>query len=208
MNAQAENQKAAEYEAYKREKSKEQFDSAFNLKWCAESNIRIAQGYLDRFNDVLIDAQGVDEKFAMLSIGNTRISTEKNLAKVTFYVELVKEPKILKKPAILDGSLKIELFDANENKVAEGYCVADGYNCYNYSEAGFQGKQFKYIAIPLPENVSMNAEELHCKISPIKLWVIEKNKSIFGVEKADIQKKIDEFRKEESKLLRASVVAM
>ena len=130
------------------------------------------------------------ELSSALSFSNITLSPTKgqNLHITANVKTLIPDPQILSNPAILDGVLKFNIYDKNENLVSYGYYVAPGYGKFNYKDAGF--KKVNTIKIDCKLNSPVNVSELRCEITAESLWFIEKNDFIFSMSNADTAKSI------------------
>lgn len=87
--------------------------------------------------------------------------------------------KILNKPALVDGILKIKILDNDDKLIAVGYYSPDNIEVTESAdvyieELGFKNK-FKSMCIT-ENGVKVSKEKkYHIDIEPIKLWMIEKN---------------------------------
>lgn len=185
LDTQAKNAKAKENEGNVRKLGKMQSDIAFVANSETNKNESKASTYLKMMNDPLIDENNTIEKFKLLkfSIPSITLTQGQNLH-VSFKIECLSKPILLSSPAILDGTLKITIFDKYNNPISTGYYLAPGYGDFNYKNAGFQG--LKYAIVTCPIDFPVNIEELRCEIEPENLWLIEKNKDIFKVNNQDI----------------------
>ena len=91
-------------------------------------------------------------------------------------IEFKQKPKLNDIDIIIDGSIKIEIYD-NDELVGDGYFCANGFDCedeYHY-KAGFNnlGKNVSIIG-KFFDNKYIPNGELNFKFVPINLWMIER----------------------------------
>lgn len=144
----------------------------------------LAKNMVEHIENRLFDDKNQKEKFKMLNISD--ISYEINAGynfEVKFKYNISGEIKLLESPAVLDGSLKISIYDKEKKLVAMGYYNAHAISKFdlNYkssnrpelSSVGFSGKK------ALCKCISNNYEEIDKNseydvvIEPNYLWIIE-----------------------------------
>jgi hypothetical protein len=111
---------------------------------------------------------------------NGEIQENKNLV-VSFDIKFKENPKILNKDAVIDGSLKITIYDLDKNVIADGYCVCEGFGLNSTTSyldrVGFYHSHYEVKCIPKDYN-KINLKEnqtFNISITPINLWMMEKN---------------------------------
>lgn len=185
MNTQVKNEQEKIIEKEKHELARTQSNIAYDLEYGATTEENKAFKYLQAMEETLIDEQNINVKFKLLEFSNISISLSKgNNLLVKFKLKCLAQPTILSKPAIFDGTLKLSIYNKENEIVSTGYYVANGYGKYNYRSAGF--KMEDEIAIICPINSKVVINELRCEITPESLWFIEKNKRIFNVNNTTI----------------------
>lgn len=176
--------------------SRKQSSIAFDIECSATSEEKGALKYLQLMEEVLIDEQNIDAKFKLLKYTDIRIGLTRGqnlFVSMTLKCSFKPKPKILSKPAIFDGVLKISVFDKENNVVSTGYYIADGFEDYNYQYAGFKAEEKVKVICPLDSPV--NIEELRCEITPEALWFIESNQQIFKVPNSEIINEYNAYKK-------------
>ena len=178
----------------KKDLSITQSDIADDLEKRAKSEEAKVSRYLQLMDAVLIDEQNIEAKFKLLDISDICISlTEGQNLLVTMKLKCLSKPVILSKPAILDGTLKISILDTKNKNIATGFYVAAGYEEYNYQNAGFKDEES--IEIVCPIDLSVNTNDLKCKITPEALWFIEESEDIFMVDNSTITEGYEKYEK-------------
>lgn len=98
--------------------------------------------------------------------------------KVSFNISFKDIPRIKNKKAIIDGSLKIIIYDNNKNIIADGYLNGEGFDLNNIKEiedsAGFN-ERYDYNVICIPKDHNMvNQNTLYTvNFKMINMWLIE-----------------------------------
>lgn len=147
----------------------------------------LAEIMVKHIEDRLFDDKNQKGKFKILNISD--ISYEINAGYnfvVNFKYNISKEIKLIESPAVLDGSLKISVYDKEKKLVAIGYYNAPGIrkfdlnykssNRLNLSSVGFSGNGIKKASCKC---ISNNYEEIDKNseydvvIEPNYLWIIE-----------------------------------
>lgn len=141
---------------------------------------------LKKIEDLLIDDSDMDSKFKMLKITNLKATVLKSgNVKVKGKVKQIEDAFIIERPALLDGSLKINVYNSDGNLIGNGYYTAygtdpDGYTgfeCvpYNVSEKDKKEKvnTMEVMCITNNSNIT-SADSLSIKVEPFRLWFIEK----------------------------------
>ncbi len=132
----------------------------------------LAKNMVEHIENRLFDDKNQKEKFKMLNISD--ISYEINAGynfEVKFKYNISGEIKLLESPAVLDGSLKISIYDKEKKLVAMGYYNAHTISKFdlNYkssnrpelSSVGFSGKK------ALCKCISNNYEEIDSLINAL-----------------------------------------
>lgn len=110
--------------------------------------------------------------------------TEENTIRVTGCLTLKKNFKILKKRAILDGSLKFNIYDDKESFVGSAYYSAPGKDDLSMNQIGFAaGHEINAVFVPEIGVVLDSSKKYHCKITPYHLWLIEAGNNGYCPEK-------------------------
>ena len=143
-----------------------------------------ANNMVEHIENRLFDDKNQKEKFKMLNISD--ISYEINAGynfEVKFKYNVSGEIKLLESPAVLDGSLKISIYDKEKKLVAMGYYNARAISKFDFnykssnrpelSSVGFSGKSALCICISNNyEEIDKNSE-YDVVIEPNYLWIIE-----------------------------------
>jgi len=220
QNAISQNDAAKKYEEKLKEKANIQREVASEIESFARMAIYDPEIYKKKFDKILVDDQNIKDKFDMLKCDvemydkvDDAIAIHKWLEcrkgiDIFLKISLKTSPFIFSKPAILDGVLKLSLYNKNDVLLGCEYYIAPGYGSYNYKDAGFQGEINTRVHIPLDDIENINTKELKCVIEPDKLWLIEKNDLIFKIDNAKIQKEFDEYKKTYSKASRTAIISM
>lgn len=173
--------KVAKYKA----EAKTNYNDHLKKKKDIEKEALDLQKKCDYINDRLIDIDNKEEKFELLEISNTNyIITEGKNFKVSFKYKLKDKIALLDSPAILDGSLLIEVLDGNR-VLAYGYYVANnmddwgdtGKRTIELNNAGFKNEEHVYLCLcrsNMFQPYLDNNKKYTIKISPHNLWIIEK----------------------------------
>lgn len=112
-----------------------------------------------------------DWQFQILKTGN--IAVKGNCS-------LKEKIELLSAPAVLDGSIKLEIKDKHKKTIAEGFYNAPGFDEIDLQRVGFQNaKEIKATCISvIDEGKEMPpVNELSCVVSPVHLWTIELKKN-------------------------------
>lgn len=138
------------------------------------------------FEDRLIDDRNPDEKMNNLMITNIEyfITAGRNFNIKAKY-KCNKDITLVDSEAILDGSLKIEVYDIEDSMVASGYYVAPGIEKFDLNYTGNDGfdlnssgfeKNGEINCICISNNYRDVDEDIEYKviIKPFHLWIIEK----------------------------------
>ncbi len=160
-----------------REQGRQQVSSGISYGVHFEGEAKKYAEMLDKINDKVIDTENVNEKFEMLEFTKLecRVKKSKNI-EITGICKIKKQPKLLGGEAILDGAVKINVYNSQDKFVGYGY----------YSPSKFEGKSlkdFKYLGFPVYAydfssicivNGYADENEIYtCKIEPVHLWLIE-----------------------------------
>ena len=141
---------------------------------------------LKKIEDLLIDDSDMDSKFKMLKITNLKATVLKSgNVKVKGKVKQIEDAFIIERPALLDGSLKINVYNSDGNLIGNGYYTAYGTDPYGYT--GFECVPYyksekekeekvntmEVMCITSNSNIT-SADSLSIKVEPFRLWFIEK----------------------------------
>lgn len=211
-NTQIENQKQEVIAAQKREASKDQRATAIKGLSLAEEIRIFTDSRTSYFKDVLVDVENINDKFNMFKFGEIGITQEEvedgNVIRVTVQYSLSDTIMLLSQKAILDGSLKISVYDKTSGEaVSSVFYIAPGYDQYNYKNAGFRNGSTISVDIPIFDNKVPDCNNLRCEITPDILWIIEENKEIFRKSNSDIDSKVKEYDKKLDDILRELCVS-
>lgn len=131
---------------------------------------------IDSIDEKLFDKDNQDKKFRLLKFSDVKCTVlESGNIEVSGNVTLNKELKILEAEAILDGSLKVIVYDQDDKEVAHGYYSAPGFDETDLAKIGFD--KVEYFNVLCKAN---NCDEIssdkgyYCEIQANKLWIIEK----------------------------------
>ena len=107
-----------------------------------------------------------DVKCTVLESGNIEVS-----GKVTINKEL----KILDSEAILDGSLKVIVYNQDDKEVAHGYYSAPGFDETDLDKIGFDKVESFNVLCKADDYEEIDLDgEYYCEIQANRLWVIER----------------------------------
>lgn len=139
----------------------------------------------DYIEDKLFDDRFPEEKMKNLKISDIEysITDGKNINVKAKYTN--NDITILNSPAILDGSLKIEIYNIKNCLIATGYYVAPGIEKFDLNYKGndnfdlnFSGfsTEGKIDCICISDNYKKIDEDIEYRveIKPYHLWIIEK----------------------------------
>ena len=142
----------------------------------------------------LVDETDPEEKMQALHFENWKIKlNESGSFYVTVTLSTTRPTMLLNSQAILDGSLRIEILDQNDQTIAEGYYCAPGYDMVSLAQKNHTAvlenltkKFYAGIGFPQKETISVLCipkapvfdsdipiKSYHCKVSPVHLWLIE-----------------------------------
>ena len=195
LTTEAKNQAARQEANRRHELSVIQSQMSLDMSMSAYSQESKVLEFSKLMDSVVVDSANPEEKFKLLNFENVKINlTAGDNLKVTFDYNRLPTPMVLSKPTILDGSLKIDVLDKNNNVISTGYYSAPGYNEFNYKNAGFAEKGVCEVICPINEDV--NLEELKCEITPSFMWLIQENEYIFAVNNEKLIEAFEEYERE------------
>lgn len=131
----------------------------------------------DAWNDIedrVLDDADVEDKMRYLQFDvSGRVDAQKKL-KMQVDVQLVEQPLLLGKPAILDGSVRIDVLNERGKKVGEAYYNAPGFDTGEMDTVGFAEKATCKAVVKSTTGKGFSEDEAYTyKVTPIALWLIE-----------------------------------
>ena len=152
-----------EIEQYARAK----ISTLWDLKWETEEII-------ERIDRKLIDESDIQKAFSYLSLSNWSCELlETGNINVKGSVK-VEPPSLLNNPAVVDGSLNIDVMDPQGRIIATGFYNAPGFNETNLSKVGFDSRRkIQTVCITSGKKLT-NIANCSVQVKPVHLWIIEK----------------------------------
>ena len=160
--------------AMRRQRAPENMRTASSVKAEAETKYNKLKVLRDAIVDKLVDDGNSEEKYRMLVpiILDQSITASGNI-EVNLAVRLEGTPMLFNKPAILDGSLKIDAIQ-NGVKVGTGYYSPAGFGITDLSQVGFGNNPSQTVLIPVDQKVRFDSSlPYYLDIEPYHLWFIE-----------------------------------
>lgn len=141
-----------------------------------EQEIADKEKLIELIDEKLFDKDNQDKKFKLLKFDNVKCTVlQSGNIEVSGNVRINKELKILDADAILDGSLKVVVYDSNDKEVAHGYYSAPGFDETDLEKIGFDKVDSFNVLCKANDYEEISAEEnYYCEIQANQLWVIER----------------------------------
>lgn len=151
-------------------------DKYFSSISAYNSSMQHEYNSIDEFNKKICDESNIYEKFGYLKFSNVKylILKSKNI-RVSGFVKIDENIKLLGVDALLDGSLKISIIDSDENVIGYGYYSTGTFNYGTLVDSGFtkHKKRFSTICI-INDYAKINETSiLKYRIEPVNMWLIE-----------------------------------
>ena len=177
MDVQIQNAKAEENTKQLRASGEDLYFQSKAIQRNLPIEIAKEQAIVDHINEKLYDDKNIDEKIKLIDFSKIKytILENKNF-EVNCKVKVKENIKILDEPAVLDGSLRINIKDEDDNIVATGVYSAPGFNITELEMVGFNCiNEFTAICITKDYSQIDNKAKYKCEIVPNYLWLIEQN---------------------------------
>lgn len=141
-----------------------------------EQDIEDKQRLIESIDEKLFDKDNQDKKFRLLKFANVECTVlESGNIEVSGNIKVNKELKILDADAILDGSLKVIVYDSEDNEVAHGYYSAPGFDETDLAKIGFDKVDSFNVLCKADDYDKIDLDgEYYCEIQANRLWIIEK----------------------------------
>ncbi len=160
-----------------REQGRQQVSSAISYGVHFEGEAKKYAEMLDKINSKIIDTENINEKFEMLEFTKLecRVRKSKNI-EITGICKIKKQPKLLGGEAILDGAVKINVYNSQDKFVGYGYYSPSKFeekSLKNFKYLGFPVYAYEFSSICIVNGYADENDTYYCKIEPVHLWLIE-----------------------------------
>lgn len=141
-----------------------------------EQEIEDKQKIIESIDEKLFDKDNQEKKFRLLKFADVKCTVlESGNIEVSGKVTVNKELKILDSEAILDGSLKVIVYNQDDKEVAHGYYSAPGFDETDLDKIGFDKVESFNVLCKADDYEEIDLDgEYYCEIQANRLWVIEK----------------------------------
>lgn len=141
-----------------------------------EQDIEDKQKLIESIDEKLFDKDNQDKKFRLLKFSNVECTVlESGNIEVSGNIKINKELKILDADAILDGSLKVIVYDNEDNEVAHGYYSAPGFDETDLTKIGFDKVESFNVLCKSDDCDKIDLDgKYYCEIQANRLWIIER----------------------------------
>lgn len=140
--------------------------------FAADTKTILAHEWDDIENKVLDDADA-EGLMAYLQFEVTgKVMPQKNL-ELQVSIRLTEQPRLLGNPAVLDGSVRIDVLNEQGRPVGEAYCNAPGFDTWELDKVGFANLQCKTVAVPVGGKAFEAGANYTYRVSPVALWLME-----------------------------------
>lgn len=175
-SVEAQNIQAKENEASTREAGRSMKEFIDKVLPGIINNYNWYKKHIEQVQSKICNEDSIDDKFQLIKISNVTCKVTKghNLS-ISGNIDVnMNKVKVINRPAILDGSLTVKMYDVNMKQVGIGHINAPGEYLGEIKELGFANlKKFEIICYVENYKAIKEGEKYIYKIEPKHLWFME-----------------------------------